>query len=267
MQALITILVLILLVPYVLGPVLVKLSLRIRSRPELQALAAEALPREVYEYFGRTAQGLMACRFTICSYFQVTDQVPNVVGYVALWINRTCGQAATSVVLISKAGAGFKVQRYVEFLTKPVSGPAVLTNNTRELQSFKIDPAHKDVASLPKVEDVAALYQVHLNREARLIRPDAPRYLPPQGQEMSFFTEAVARDVEDQVATGRLFNPSADVHRATWPGAVAMTYGQIFPIKQFRQAARNRRAAGELAAARPMPFFANARITEQSPYE
>ena len=47
------------------GPILIGMSLRIKARPRLEPMSVEMMRPEVYEYFGRTAPGLTACRFEL----------------------------------------------------------------------------------------------------------------------------------------------------------------------------------------------------------
>jgi hypothetical protein len=266
-ETIVVVLLLLVGVPYVLGPILVGRSLRIKARPQLEPVEVAAMPADVYEYFGQTAQGLAACRFELVAYLLVRDQVPNVTAYVALWVGRTTGQAAVAIVTYAGSRAVPNVQRFTEFLTRPAPGVIVLTANTSEYGTFKRDPKLRNSVSLEDVQDVAALYQVHLNRESRLIPASAARYLPPPGKEVDYFADEMEQEIRTHIATGRHSTRDGEVFHPTPWGACVMTWGQLFPIKQIRKRAMRRRAAWELSHAQPLPFPSNVRITEQLPRE
>ena len=262
-----------LLLVYGGAPLIIHSTLKLRARPTVTPIGIEQMPPEVYEHFGRTAAGMQACGFDLMHYLLVPDMVPNAKAYLALWKNRPRGQMAMAVVVYSGSPPEIPMRAtwYVEFLTKLTDGDglAILTNNTRELGSFK-KVKSKDTLRAAWLQDPQQLYAVHLQREARLAPPNATRYIPADGEDLDSFFEGSRFDFERQVRLGVFWHDAAsDSYRPTLPGAYHMTWSQLPPFKQMLDGADRRRAectVNELLARPLPPLPTTVPITHRSPY-
>jgi len=255
------------LVLYVGTPILIRFSVKLNARGRIEPVDIANMPPEVYEYFGRTAPALGACGFGLAAYIRTPDMVPNVVSYVALWVNRTAGQMATAVAIYASASGKTWVKCHTEFLTKVADGMAVLTNNATDLNSFRRVPM-KDALHAEAVQVLEQLYRLHLSRESRLVPAAAPRYLPEEGQEISSFAEGCEYDIRRQAKVGYLRETQPGLYRQTWVGAYMMTWGELPPVKHIRRAFVRARARRELQEAMRQPVAPprNVAITHISPY-
>jgi hypothetical protein len=251
---------------YVGAPLLILATFKLNARPEFEPVPIESMPVEVYDYFGQTATMLQRLGFELISYFTMPGSVANVVPYCAFWQNRTAAQAALVTVIYS-AGSGAK--QSIEFSTKWADGMAVMTNNSATPGSFK-RTHHSDSLYASSVQNVAQLYRLHCHRESVLTKPDAVRFLPAAGQEMTIFAVSYEYVARRQIATGYLREDSTPgVYRATLKGAFAMTWPLLPPFKQHRAAAEKKRVDEQLAAAMMSPVGppTNIRISHESPYQ
>ena len=254
---------------YIGAPLLILATFKLRGRPTLKPLSPSELPPEAYEYFVNTAAEMQACGFELADYILIPDMVPNTAAYTALWVNRARGQMATAVVIYAQApNQKPTAKSYLEFMTKLMDGPAVLTNNSPEATAFK-KTRTKDTVQISWVPEPQRLYRVHLYRESKFANPGDVRYLPAPGEELQSFAEGTLFDIERQVRLG-LFRgePNEAEYRPTFTGAFHMTWRMLPPIKHFIQHAQNDRGAAALreAEAQSITPLVSVNISHDSPY-
>jgi hypothetical protein len=249
---------------YIIAPLVVLSTMKLKQQPTIISIPVEQLPQETYEYFAATAPGLIQSGFEVVAYIHIPDQVPNAQAYLALWINRGAGQCATAVVMYA---SHISAKKYLEFLTKAAPGIAVLTNNAVDLSSFK-KVKSKDVARVPQLQDPFDVYRVHLAREARLLTPVHTRYLPAPGDEVQSLAEGGLYELLRQARVGWLKQMPNGDFCPTLHSAYVMTLGELPPFKQVRRFFADRAAMREIqfAAARKPSAPSNIRITHESPY-
>lgn len=252
---------------YIGSPIVVRLNMKFNTRSLPEPIAIEAMPPVVYDYFGRTAPPLMNCGFRLATYLRVPQHVPNVVAYVALWAHDTAGQMALAAVMYASASGTVKVKRHVEFMTKLASGLEILTNNSSELGVFRHTP-EKDTLAVQDLEDIVALYRVHLLREATLAPQDEPRFMPEPGSEAGTFVDGIAHELRQQTDLGFFYAAGGGVYRPTSLGALVMTYKELPPFKQFRRGRMRQRAQRALLESQTCALYqpTGAPITHESPY-
>jgi hypothetical protein len=134
----------------------------------------------------------------------------------------------------------------VDLPTKFADGRSVSVNNNRRAGAFT--PAHsRIVVPFPDVRDPARLYRI---KRAYLERhyPGVERVpFEHQGDPGRFLSEAMVRDLEEQVAAGTWRkDEGAQVYRPTFLGAWAMTWRLLPPFRAIRTARLRRRAAALL---------------------
>jgi hypothetical protein len=266
-MTLIYLLVGIVLLAYLGLPLLIKSTLRINARPVMSPATPKFLGDDVQEYFAAAAEKLQQLKFENAAIFTIEQATPNVTSHVALWPNRTAGQAAAVNVMISRNGdKPNQVKRYVEFLTRVQHSVSITTNNSAELGAFK-KTAYCDTLSAQHVPDVAHLYRLHLWREGQIAGLVAPRALPAAGNEMPWFADMFEESIKRQLDTGYLRFAGEGIYLPTMQGAYMMTWGQLPPMNALRRRREDRRAEAQIRQASSIPFTppANVRVVVDAP--
>jgi hypothetical protein len=127
----------------------------------------------------------------------------------------------------------------------------------------------RDKARLPWISRASELYQVHLNRERRLVPAGAARYLPDPGRLAESIEEMSHFDLREQIRTGLMqesWGPGE--FRLTFVGAWRAVYRFLPPWKELRlrRAFRASRADHADALASPAPRPEGVTVTSDSPF-
>jgi hypothetical protein len=255
------------LLAYLGLPLLIKNTLRINARPVMAPASPKFLSDDVREYFDACAPKFEQLKFEQIATFTVDQATPNVTSHVALWMNRTAGQAAIANVMVSKNGdKPDQVKRYVEFLTRVQDGVSITTNNSAELGAFK-KTAQADALSAQHVPDVTHLYRLHLWRAGQIAGLTAPRALPAAGNEMPWFADLFEESIKRQLDTGYLMFAGDGVYLPTIQGAYMMTWGQLPPMNSIRRSREDKRAETQIRQAASIPFTppGNVRVVTEPP--
>ena len=246
MVLVICLLALLMVLPYVLGPVLVRKQFRHKKEPELVPVALADMPPEARAHLEQVESELLDEGFELAGRVRI-DTVPNATAWASLLIhreNRDLAQAAAAARVL--AGDAYAVEeRQVEFMTQ-WKARDLLTNNSSQVMPF--GPLRgQSVLRFVDMDDVCLLYRIH---RARVASDDAAGMplLPPPGQEMEVIADSVRRFVEAQAARGYL-RPLEDLgeYGLTWRGAFIATWKHLWPF-QARELGRAREAARRLVA-------------------
>lgn len=259
---------------YVIAPLGVRKKQRLNTRRSFVRIDPEELSEESAEYFSATAPGFAEWGFELADYVRQRDAVSlgtvDQFGEIALWINPLGAQLGMATTIHTRAkNVKPTVLRYIEFSTALADGSEVLTNNSRVLSNFMPVPAvHSLYAGT--VRDVSELYRLHLSREARIVPPGAPRYVPAPGSEIACLPESIPVSMLRQEKAGiyrRCREPGE--FRPTPIGAFLMTWSLLPPLKQIRAFFMRRRERKEIKEARTQPLTASraVAVTHESPHK
>jgi hypothetical protein len=247
-----------LLLPYVLGPILIRQAYRVNPNPIATPVTTDAMSQEVRQYFTKHVAGLETLDYVPVAQFLIPDHTPGTAAYVWLWTNAkekiVCAIHATYTgqgdSLLAKIPGAKGTTTYVELVTVFDNGFTIVTNNSPALETGRGVP-QRDVAEIPDVDSAAVLHRVHAVRVARLKPAGIGAFMPPAGLEMEWFRKLLTDEAERQVGTGVFErDDTTTALRPTWPAAIGIALSQLPPYKQLRKFKRNERAEKELAAAR-----------------
>jgi hypothetical protein len=251
---------------YLLGPVVTWLTFRMQAYSKFEVVEFIALPPHVQAYFAGAAPALVADGFVAACYLHNTGATTGVQMYLAEWLHDARGQTATCIAVMPAIGT---TKRVLTFSTVAAPhGRTINTTNTTDGGIFELRE-WLDSARLPWVTDPRELYQVHLNRDRRLVPPDAVRFVPLPSDVPQVTAESIAHELREQVRAGLMRETSRiGEFRATWRGAWLMTMRLLPPLKQFRQwqARRRSRSDYEESKTDPAPPPHAAPITRESPF-
>ena len=257
----------ILLVPYVFAPAVIWFTFRQRAYATFGVMEPHHLPAATRAYFVELTPDLAREGFVVTAYLSNAGSVAGVTAYLAVWTHPARGHLASTYIVLPSFGRATKV---LEFETITALGAEdVMTSNLGSNAGVYNEVPARHKAQLPWVTSTSELYQVHLNRERRLLRPDAARYLPDPANVVEQVEAGTVVELREQVRTGLLRETSTPGEfRPTVAGAFVMVYRLLPPLKQIRlwQAKRRARVDHAEAMARPAPRPQRVNVTNVSPY-
>ena len=248
----------ILLVPYWLGPIVVWLTQRVGARPVFEPFTPGRypVPEDVAAAFRQTRDALTTEGFHVVADLFQTGQVKHVSTRVALLENPATAELALAVAMFTAARPTRLVASYAELPTKFRDGRTVSVHNSPRLGSFT-PPASRIVVRLPIVRDPARLCRIkraYLDRHYRGVERVPFEH---QDEPARFLGEAMARELTEQVEAGRWRRDDrTGVFRPTFPSAWVMTWQALPPFSLLRRRRVRRRATAileELNMAGPDP--------------
>ena len=248
----------ILLVPYWLGPIVVWLTQRVGARPVFEPFTPGRypVPEDVAAAFRQTRDALTTEGFHVVADLFQTGQVKHVSTRVALLENPATAELALAVAMFTAARPTRLVASYAELPTKFRDGRTVSVHNSPRLGSFT-PPASRIVVRLPIVRDPARLCRItraYLDRHYRGVERVPFEH---QDEPARFLGEAMARELTEQVEAGRWRRDDrTGVFRPTFRSAWVMTWQALPPFSLLRRRRVRRRATAileELNMAGPDP--------------
>lgn len=237
----------VLLLPYVLGPILIRATLKQSAVPEVATFEPDnpRIPKAVARHFAQVTEELQGEGFEVVQGLVLPEQTPNVKAFILMFANRKERDAAIATAMYVDGLEGRKLQTaYVEIVSRFHDGQLIQTNNTSELGAFPPRPGHTTI-QLPMVQEAARLYRLHHaladehgSRTDKTLRLDDEFH----GDAAAYLEAAIVEELEAQLDTGYMYlSRSESAFRPTMKGAFLMTWGMLWPFKALRSAARDRR--------------------------
>ena len=220
-------LILVAALPLLLGPILVRFTLKLSANPDLAHIDSDRLPPAVRSYFDARTGPLQDLGFRIVADLVQTGFIPNLTSLIRLFVHPDNRDGAICVCMESGRGVGRIHAAYVEYATTFADGRELCTNNSPSPNSFAPVP-EKQLHRLPAVEDPRELYEIHREAAARF-GGNTGRILPRDEDAIRTLARSMREDTARQVRTGYLYlDRAAQCYRPTWKGACFMTWKQVF---------------------------------------
>jgi len=237
----------VLLIPYLLGPILIFLTVRFRIPPKVVHVDPQVHPlsAEARTYLGEAFDALSADGFKFHGAILLPDVLPNVQTLFAMYTNHATADTAMSAIIVAQGGMGEELKtKYVEFVRAYDDKVVVQTNNSSELNAFKTLP-EEFTTKFWEVTDIRRLYRLHRNLSDHFRQRGQPvnRLETEHGGDIvRFVAEVVLEETfRDQVGTGYLAE-EASGFRPTLKGAWIMAWKELWPIKSIRRYREKSRA-------------------------
>ncbi len=194
----------ILLIPYWLGPIIVWLTQKAGARPVFEPFAPgrHVVPEDVAASFRQTCDALATEGFRVAADLFQTGQMRHVSTRVALLDHAETTELALAVATFTAARPARLVASYAELPTKFRDGRTVSVHNSPLLGSFTPPPS-RVVVRLPIVRDPARLCRVkraYLDRHYRGLERVPFEH---QDDPARFLADAMVRELTEQVEAGR----------------------------------------------------------------
>jgi hypothetical protein len=237
------------LLPYVLGPVLVRLTQRASRTPRFDPYdpAHHRTPSSIVTSAQEVAAGLTAAGFEqVADVFQ-TGYIAGMASRLVLFERKATGQRAASVGIYIDAEPTRIVANYVEVVADFSDGRSLVVNNAATFGANAPVPG-KMIEQFPAVRDPARLAAIHEKLIERT-RGDASVARRDLGQDIgAYLTDMLVREMEEQVPLGYFWlDGGANAYRPTWKGATLMCWKLLPPMSTLRHRQIRRRAAQLLA--------------------
>lgn len=236
-----------LLAPYWLGPIAVRLATRHPAQPSFEPYdpGRHRVPDWAVAFADQTAAALGAAGFTAAARFVESTWARHVTSFIAVLLNPQSRDTAMVAAIYTSHAPGARRVGYAELTARLAGGRRLVTNNNGAPSVYPGVPG-KVVTQLPQVSDPARLHRIH---ELLADRVGAAKEPLPTGEDVAGrLGETMTHTMEEQVRTGYMyFDPAERVYRPTWKGAVLMSWKLLPPLRQIRCARLKRRAERLLA--------------------
>jgi len=238
----------ILFIPYWLGPMIVWLTQKAGARPAFEPFTPgrHSVPEDVAASLRQTCDTLGIEGFHVVADLFQTGQMKHVSTRVALLENSVTAEVALAIAMFTAARPARLVASYAELPTKFRDGRSVSVHNSPLAGSFTPPPS-RIVVRLPIVRDPARLCRIKRAYLARHYRGVERVPFAHQSEPAQFLGEAMARELTEQVEAGRWRRVDrAGVLRPTFTAAWAMTWQALPPFSMLRRWRIRRRASAIL---------------------
>ena len=238
---------LILLAPFILGPVLIHRTQWISLDPGLSPFNPDGpgSPEVLRSHFTETAAELDRLGFTPKRYYQTKQATTNADGSVLLFQNEKTWETAR---VLTAVGSDSRIaSSFVVFVSEFSDGTEIVTSNRASALIYPRRKPPYHGRAFPQVRESGRLLAVHRARVANLAAGRIP--VDPVGDDPDGYIRRVDFEVPyaHHVACGYNYvDEMARVQRLTWKGAILATWKLLPPIKQIRLASERMIAAREL---------------------
>jgi hypothetical protein len=234
------------LLPYILGPIMLRLNMTQDAHPEVVPFPIDHpdLPEPVRDHFDAVTVEMARVGFEPVAGLALPRQTPNVKAVILMFANRATKDAAIATAIYADKLQPPLQTAYVEIVSRFRDGRIVQTNNSHQMGAF---PEKEGITTtyLPSVPEADRLYRIHLaigeraaDNAVKVLRLDEDF----RGDARAYLACGLREELERQIDTGYLFLDSAnEVFRPTLKGAFLMCWAMLFPWKQLRFANRNRK--------------------------
>ncbi|MGV3524250.1 MAG: hypothetical protein ACO1RX_08500 [Candidatus Sericytochromatia bacterium] len=235
------IIIVILLLPLLLGPFLLKVQHRIQRNIRLRRLDQD-VPESMAQQVQSSRLAYEAAGFKWVGYYVISEMAPLTMSWISLF--RHTEQRGLAAMTAGMFQLVPNAEPRLAFCYDEVSGLyaedfGLCVSNSPMPGAFDLE--HKLMLRFPQ-SDPAELVRLYAHIAAQ--HPRCQTYVAvPAGQEADYVSQALRRDFDEQVKLGLYFVDSREnIYRLTWVGAVVMTMRHVFPFAQLRVWAELRRA-------------------------
>jgi hypothetical protein len=185
--------------PYVVGPLAVRLSHKVSARPQVEQVGADAFCPELAAHFGRFAACLAPLGFAPAAYVRVIDAAARTEVRALILTNESARESAAVFELQLKSPVQ-SFSRHFEFCTEFVNGDEIGTHNSGIGFVMKPHP-QKRLFRFPGVQHPPTLHRAH-RRLVERHRPAAAPFVPSRGTEHLHLAHGVEKTYRRQAEFG-----------------------------------------------------------------
>ena len=225
-----------LILPFTVGPILVRFKSSHPASPEFEPAGVGQLPPEVADNFNSFVYAMSADGFQFVGYFRQLAYMRGVGFFLALLKNPMTSDMAYMIDIFANNGLTPMRAAQVEFCTDFSDGTEISTNNGQQPSMHKVHSEMK-VFRFPEAHNLRLLYQLHSRLCASLVAPEVKRVALTDGMEVFRLAYGTVKEVRKQADFGYYYlDEKKDVFRPTLKGAYLMTWKLAWPVGALRQA-------------------------------
>jgi hypothetical protein len=226
---------------YVAAPMAIKAKNWMSANPEFLSFDLSELPPEIAGAFQAAARQLAAMGFTAVGHVTRRDPQLNSQSHVSVWSHAQHRNICQVIAVRTRV----IVSTLVTFRQEYRDDESIITSNTKSSGVFPKDPK-QDTVTCSGVDDLVLLYRLHRARVVELSQQRTPQ-MPAGGQAHQYMAAEWKRTFT-RLCNAGYYRLTDDGQRyvKTVKGAYIMTWRMLWPLKQLRLWARDRRAEREL---------------------
>jgi hypothetical protein len=233
---------LLLLVPWLMGPLLIKLTQWNSANPEIEEFDpfADDCPDAVVESVPKVETSMADLGFRSRGHFRVSGAVPNGEAFVTVFENSKEKQTAQLFTMVVSSGPASQTSTVIGFTSEFSDGTKLATSNSKVMSLMPRVRMRDGSASFPEIRGPRRLYEIH---QACLVHycGDALRVEPVMKDPSEFLRRSIHDDTAKFAETGYYyFDEAHERYRPTWIGACLMTWKSLWPSSAIRRAIRRR---------------------------
>lgn len=235
------------LLPFILGPVLVKTTQRLPAKPRFEHIDPnEGLSSEVYELFKASLGPMQEIGFTEQVFLRQDEQMPGQTVNLCALTNPQTHDMGMVVHMMQQVEAGKPIKvPYVEYFTRYEDETSVTTNNNDEIMPFPKQEGRR-TTQVPEIKDPKRVHEIH--RVLMGVDQHGPIKPAPMADGLeATVIESMVKEFETQIGTGYLvLDPGGECFRPTWKGAILMTWKLCWPVSAIVRSLRKSATASLL---------------------
>lgn len=215
---------------HVIGPMVVRYSMRFSVRCKPAEVSLEALPEGVATLFRSGIPELQNLGFELLGCYDCGSMASETRSYGAYFCHRTTNEYASVAALVMPR----KTESYLEFSSCFTNGVALDSNTNGKLPLTPENP-ELHTFRFPKIQAPQALYRIH----RQLAEKYAPGLWPvgePKGEELPRFVRMLENYGPRHARIGYMaLAGDGQSYRLTWKGAFLMTWRGLWPTALLRR--------------------------------
>jgi hypothetical protein len=222
------------LIPWVIGPVLIHRTQWVASDPEYVPIdpGGPETPPPVADAIREVVAGLTRLRFVPLGYYYVSNQVPNVEGYVTLFEDGRTHDVAKHLIVIA---GGTNFVSHLVFCTEFADGTEFLTSNVANPGVWPLVGERSHRMAFPSLHGAACLHDAHQAMIERVGGMWRRRDLI-HGDPFAYLVASETKQLAGQIGTGYYWlDETRRQYRPTWKGAVLMAWKLLWPVGAIRR--------------------------------
>ncbi|HVU28620.1 MAG TPA: hypothetical protein VHG71_12905 [Verrucomicrobiae bacterium] len=231
------------LLPYFLNPILLRIKLRGYFEPNIIAVPVESLPPEVRSYLDSSINDFSQVGFYHCTYAKMQNYDNTGEVYISLWFHGQKGISAyPSIAYIHLPNQPVKVfAKSICFITRFSESSQYETSISGVPSPLAPNP-QRPCVQLPKTMVFQELFAAH-QILAEKFHPSGERMRVIKGQEFATMKRKMVEINQYQIDMGRwAFDAMPKIYHLTWRGAVINGWQHAWPIKGLRKWLLDKRA-------------------------
>ncbi len=222
-------LILLLALPYLVVPILIRRNHFFTLKPRLRSVLHGFLPAQVESFFDATTIAIAKLGFEPRIDAVSLDFGPDLKVFMRLFVSHKKAFVAICSSLIPE-GKTEPIRNFIEFGSRYKDGHELSTHNS-DLIGAPIEHPLKTTTVLPRIDDVNVLFAVHEQTAKKLGFDSKPMIMPDEGVELDYLIQSFHADLSHQAKLGCLeLDEMANGYRPTWAGAFLLGWYSMWPI-------------------------------------